>query len=251
MPQQQQSQPPRIPPGFQIDPALSRQHGVTVVVNPQTGQRLRMAPSVGKLTEDQGKATGYAGLMADAERSYMAARELGYDPGSPGNAFASFLEGIPMLDGAGAVFRDDAGDLGRQAELQWSDAQLKAMSGAASPENEVRRNVRTFFPRPGENVEAVEEQKYGARRTAYSAARTRSGPGAATVAAYPTPEAGQGRQAQGRTPQPQGGLRAPAFGPLGSRTTPYAPRNIREWQSIPAGAYYRDTDGQIVRKGGR
>lgn len=36
---------PQLPPGFQIDPALSQQNGTQVAVNPQTGKRIRWNPT--------------------------------------------------------------------------------------------------------------------------------------------------------------------------------------------------------------
>lgn len=136
-----------------------------------------------KLTEDQGKSQGYARLMADAEQRYYRAVQQGYNPAGPRNTVASVLEGLPFggLDGLGAVVRDDAGDLGRQAELQFSDAQLKAMSGAAAPEAEVKRGVKTFFPRPGENPSVIGPEKRQARREAFDAARRRAGPAGAEI----------------------------------------------------------------------
>lgn len=131
-----------------------------------------------KLTQDQGQAQGYAKLMAGAEKSYRQALREGYDPATLRNAFASVLEGLPFggLDGAGALVRDDVSDRGRQAEMQWSDAQLRAMSGAAAPEPEVKRNVRTYFTRPGQSLSEIGPQMERARQTAFEAARRRSGP---------------------------------------------------------------------------
>lgn len=141
----------------------------------------------GKLTEDQGKAQGYARMMVDAEERYKRAVAAGYDPGSIRNAAGAIAEGLPFggLDGLGAFLRDDLGDIGRQSELQWSDAQLKAVSGAASPESEVKKNVRTFFPRPGENMATIGPEKEQARRAGFTAAMRRSGPAAAGIIAPP------------------------------------------------------------------
>lgn len=136
-----------------------------------------------KLTEDQGKSQGFARLMTDADQRYNDALRQGYNPTTPRNTAASIAEGLPFggLDGLGAWIRDDVGDLGRQAELQWSDAQLKAMSGAAAPEAEVKRGVKTFFPRPGENPRKIGPEKREARRAAFEASRRRAGPAAAEI----------------------------------------------------------------------
>lgn len=140
-----------------------------------------------QLTEDQGKSIGYAGLMSEAERQYQAARAAGYDPTDLRNSAAAVFEGLPFggLDGIGQLIRDDAGDRGRAAELAFSDAQLKAMSGAAAPEAEVKRNIKTLFPRPGESAAAVEPQRRSMREVAYNSARARTGFGVGRVAAFP------------------------------------------------------------------
>lgn len=184
----------------------------------------KMSP---KATEDQAKANTYARLMRDAELSYDRAVNQGYNPGGIRNTTASFFEGLPLggLDGVGAMIRDDVSDRARQAELQWSDAQLKAVSGAASPEAEVKRNVRTFFPRPGENMADINPQKTRARTTAFESAQMRAGPYSSTIGRYPQM---LGKGAQGSAPDNAFDLSQGQ-----SRTT------------IPAGAYYRDPQGNI------
>ena len=141
-----------------------------------------------KATEDQGKSQAFARLMSDAESSYARAVSEGYNPGSLQNSAAALAEGLPFggLDGLGSLIRDKVGDRARQAELQWSDAQLKSVSGAASPEAEVKRGVKTYFPRPGENFQDINPQKARAREVAFTSARTRSGPLAPKVGLYPT-----------------------------------------------------------------
>lgn len=240
-------------------------------VNPKTGERLALIGgqwvpatdqamgSVGgapKLTEDQGKAQTYARLMRDAEASYQRAREKGYDPGSMRNATASFFEGLPFggLDGVGAVIRDDLGDAARQAELQWSDAQLKAVSGAASPEAEVKRNVRTFFPRPGESIGSIDAQKSGARREAFEGAKVRSGPVGDQIGNYnkgaktePTVGWEGLAPAQIQTAQRYRG----AVARPGSAKNPFIPGDEGEYAALPAGAYYIHPSGAIKQKRGR
>lgn len=158
----------------------------------QNGQPIPLAPTDPRtrpmqLSEDQGKSVGYASLMAEAEKQYQAARAGGYDPTDLRNSAAAVLEGLPFggLDGLGSLVRSDISDQGRAAEIAFADAQLKALSGAAAPEAEVKRNVKTLFPRPGESSAAVDPQRRAMRETAYSAARTRTGPAAPQVRAFP------------------------------------------------------------------
>ncbi len=137
--------------------------------------------AAGKLTEDQGKSGGYARLMAGAENDYLNARGDGYDPASMGNALAGFVEGIPGLDGLAPVIRNDREDRGRRAELQFSDAQLRAQSGAAAPTAEVRRNAAILFPGWGVNLQSADGDYSRARRDAFDSARVRGGPAAANT----------------------------------------------------------------------
>jgi len=216
------------------------------------GIQLGSGQGAPKLTEDQGKAQTFGRLMANAEESYVNARQDGYDPGSPRNTVASILEGLPFggLDGMGAAVRDDVGDRGRQAELLWSDSQLKAMSGAASPEEEVKRNVKTYFPRPGESMANMDPQKEGSRRTAFDAARIRSGPAGEAIRGYGTGKVKpKGWTAQ--LPHPQleaakayAGSRAPG----GTAKNPSVPADAAEYAKLPPRTYYIDEDGSLKRK---
>jgi hypothetical protein len=125
--------------------------------------------------------------MSGAETDYKRARQDGFDPGHWRNALAGFAEGVDIpyvgapLAGLGPMIRDDVSDRAQQAQMVWSDAQLKAMSGAASPPSEVRDNVAKFFPRLGENLADIEAQKEASRRAAFDSARIRSGPAGASI----------------------------------------------------------------------
>lgn len=197
-----------------------------------------------KLTEDQGKAQTYARLMSGAERAYDRAVDDGYDPGAWNNVTASVLEGLPFggLDGLGAMLRGPVGDRARQAELQWSDAQLKAVSGAASPEAEVKRGVRTFFPRPGESMSDISPQKLKARIDAFDSAKVRAGPAGKTVPAYPQNlpkpiyETAERLRSQGRIDEKA---------PLGSQGNPYVARSHDVADRLPKGSYVITPEGHL------
>jgi hypothetical protein len=209
--------------------------------------------SGGKLTEDQGKAGGYARLMAGAENDYLNARADGYDPTSIGNAFAGFVEGIPGVDGLAPLIRNSREDRGRRAELQFSDAQLRAQSGAAAPAAEVRRNAAILFPGWGVNLQSADGDYSRARRDAFESARVRGGP-AATGTTFPN-----------QTPRPSaplrnalsvgaasgvpamGGLRA-AAAPVASPAAPQA-RPATPAASLPPAARAALKEGQNVTFG--
>lgn len=185
---------------------------------------LGQSSTAAKPTEDQAKAAGWAASMNNAERSYGKAVSEGYEPGSFRNSTASLMEAAPwgMLDGLGTLIRDDVGDRGRQAELQWSDNQLRAISGANAPEPEVKRNIKTYFTRPGETFDSAEPQKAAGRRVAFEAARTRSGPLSLQAGVYP---------------QELGGTLENPLDLSGGQSRDDAPK----------GAYYRDAQGNIRR----
>jgi len=199
---------------------------------------------LGKITEDQGKSATYGKLMANAEGSYARAVERGYNPTSLRNTLASTAENLPFggLDSVGAMIRDDVGDAGHQAELQWSDAQLKAVSGAASPEAEVKRNVRTYFAAPGENANALAQQKFDARRTAFEGAKVRAGPAASQIPAYRANLPQAARDSYRRL-YSQGRINPKAQ--MGSEQNPYSPQDEATMNRLPKGAYVITPDGHF------
>lgn len=196
-----------------------------------------------ELTEDQGKAQTYASLMTGAERAYRRAVAEGYDPGSLRNTAASVAEGLPLggLDGVGAALRDDVGDRARQAELMWSDAQLKAMSGAASPEAEVKRNVRTYFPRPGETFHDIDPQKRAARAIAFGAAKTRAGPAGPSVGSYPRDDIPAAAR------RASDAFKRDARAPFGSQGNPYVAKDEATLHALPPGSFAFAPNGDLVR----
>ena len=213
----------------------------------------RLAP---KATEDQGKGNTQALLMRKAEADYDQAVRQGYNPSSWRNSAASFLEGAPfgMLDGLGSIVRDDVSDRARQAELQWSDAQLRAVSGAAAPRDEVRTNIKTYFVRPGENMGAIGDQKRTTRAVAFEAAKSRAGELANNIGTYPVeaPKP-QGRQPGWSQSLPKPQLKAAMLfkgskAPAGSAQNPYVPQNADEFRKLPSGSRYIDDDGSIQVK---
>lgn len=202
------------------------------------------APAPVKMTEDQGKAQTYGRLMAGAERSYDRAVTEGYDPGSLRNSAASVAEGLPFggLDGIGALLRDDVGDRARQAELQWSDAQLKAVSGAASPEEEVKRGVRTFFPRPGENMADIAPQKRTARQAAFDSVKIRSGPAGPAIPTYPQNLPAPVYETRKRLMD--AGRIDPAQR-IGTQANPYVARSQAVADRLPKGSYVITPEGHF------
>lgn len=113
------------------------------------------------LTEAQGKAAGFADRM-------MAAEKILSDPSyketvSPAEAAISSL---PIVgDAASNVFRSANRQQYVQAQEDWVRAKLRKESGAVIGADEMRDEVRTYFPQVGDSP-AVIAQKAEARRTA-------------------------------------------------------------------------------------
>lgn len=75
----------------------------------------------------------------------------------------------------GGQFRGDYRSY-EAAALEWTDAMLRMTSGAQAPESEVKAQMRTYFPQPGDDAN-VRAQKAQMRTSAEDAARVRAGAG--------------------------------------------------------------------------
>ncbi len=167
-----------------------------------------------KLTEAQGKATGYLRLAEQAERTLTG---LGDGAAIPGE-FARGAYGVPFVErfvGAG-----DRRVLA--AQEAFTEASLRFLTGAAVTRDEARRNVSQFFPSPGDTPEVV-QQKADYRAQVMAGMRDAAGPGAARV----------------RASQQAAPAAAPPTGPgrrnvAGGRLTAPDANGVREWR--PGGA---------------
>lgn len=161
---------------------------------PSATDRAKMtAPGTGgkplKLTEDQGKNTGYYGMASQALSVLNKYRDW-----VPGEA-ARMAYGVPGLERA--LSGKDRRIL--SAQEAFTEAALRAATGAAYTKEEIRQNVRVYFPVPGDDAATIAD-KAAQRQMALQGMRTRSGPGAATVRTI-TPTPRQDRPAD-RGPKP-------------------------------------------------
>lgn len=199
-----------------------------------------------KLTEDQGKSQTYTRIMATAERQYDNALRDGYNYGDPVNALARGLEtpapviGAPMA-WASPILRGPAADQAVAAERAWLDAQMKAMTGAGQNAQEAAESPRTYFPQYGESPE-VTANKRQMRETAFTAAKTRSGPGAQDVA-YPQQLPQPARSTFERMFR-EGGIDTNQ--PHGSRANPYVARDEATAERLPVGSYVVMPNGRLA-----
>ena len=142
------------------------------------------------LTESQAKATAYANQMFNASQSIAELGDKGFDGTSPvqqGAIEMAGARGIPYVPGTATGPRFVAGGDAQkyhQAELQWTEAALRFMTGANAPEAEVVRNAETYFPRTGDKPEVL-QQKAQARRNMEESVRLAAGGGSGQIPSLP------------------------------------------------------------------
>lgn len=147
---------------------------------------LQGAPNAGapKLTEGEAKAGLYLGQMRSATDTLQQLDKRGVTARPESVALAGSTLGNYLAP-------KDAQQIA-QVRNQWSEAYLRAKTGAAATQGEVDLNNRTFFPQPGDS-QAVIEQKAQARRQAELDMQLPAGRAAqrTQIAAPPQPKPGQ------------------------------------------------------------
>lgn len=141
-------------------------------VTPVPGFKPKGAGAAPKLNEDQGKATTFAARMADAESVIQAMEAKGVS----GSDYRTIAAGSGLTNWAASPDGQDY----RQAQENWVTANLRKESGAAIGKDEMDKDVRKFFPTPGDG-ESVKAQKARARSVAQQGMLVQAGPGAAQV----------------------------------------------------------------------
>ncbi len=102
------------------------------------------------LTEAQAKAATFASQMAAAERELGGVK---FDQ----TKLAPQLE-VGLAAGPGNLLVGQEAQRVRQAQEQWAESYLRFKTGAATTKDEVNRNIRTFFPQPGDGPQVVEQK---------------------------------------------------------------------------------------------
>jgi hypothetical protein len=163
------------------------------------------------LTETQGKATTFAARMIDANKVIQDLQ----DKVAPNQvAQAGYRSDVPswvpggQIVGAGLTAANQTFNPAvtenaqryRQAQENWVTANLRQESGAAISKDEMDKDVRKWFPQPGE-TQAVIAQKAASRRVAQEAMAAQAGPGAKQIP-------GILERAAEATAQPSGGSAA-------------------------------------------
>lgn len=111
-----------------------------------------------KFTEAQSKAGNFANMMAEAEKM---AQQLSVGPGAVTDGKPGVGEKV-----VGAMFGEDAAntirDPNRQkyrnAQEAWVRAKLRKESGAVIGEEEMEREISTYFPQIGDSPEVIQQK---------------------------------------------------------------------------------------------
>jgi hypothetical protein len=163
--------------GVQVNMATGETRPIT-----KDGKPIQTEP---KLTEDQGKATGWLVQADNAYKNMLKAT----DPKQGGNAanaetgLPDIVAGIPSF-GAGEKAANLLRGEGRQKFLQaassLSEALLRAATGAGVNESEARQKVAELTPQIGDEP-GTRQQKMEAIPLYLESLKVRAGPGAAKL----------------------------------------------------------------------
>ena len=173
------------PVGGAKAPSLQYDAPTGTVFNPAGGvvtpavdaQGKPIAPPAPKLTEGQASAAGYLLRMNEAEKILTPIEVAGKQPG----VVSAIAGSVPVV---GSALQTQVTGVDtqkyKQAQEDWVRAKLRKESGAVIGDEEMAREIKTYFPQPGESKEII-EQKRQARVRAQQQLSIMAGPGAETV----------------------------------------------------------------------
>lgn len=130
-----------------------------------------------KQTEDQAKATGW---LIQAQNALDNMNKVGFDKaGNPTSAaypgINDALEKVPVVGGLANAMRSPERQKFINAASEFSEAMLRAATGAGVNENEARQKIEAFTPRFGEDAETT-KQKHAAATLYMEGLKSRAGP---------------------------------------------------------------------------
>ncbi len=118
-------------------------------------------------TEGQSRNAMHLSEMVNASQDLKGIE--GYEPTSKASQAATALAGTPAN-----IAMPETAQQARAAQERWSAAFLYARTGAAATQDEIKKNVMTYFPQVGD-AEKVVKQKERARAEAEQALRKATG----------------------------------------------------------------------------
>lgn len=135
-----------------------------------------------KLTESQGKATGFAARMESADKTINGLISQGTKTPS---LIKQGLDSVPLIGGTlGSAANKFAASPDQQrmeqAQRDFVNAVLRQESGASISPSEFDNAAKQYFPQPGDSP-AVIQQKAQNRAIAVSSMKTQAGPGAKSI----------------------------------------------------------------------
>lgn len=158
---------------------LDKASGVARPALGPDGKPMQGKGSAAKLTEDQGKATGWLIQAENAFANMNAAMAGGSGAESPG--FGDAVGSIPMMSGIGNAMTGAKRQQFNQATSSLSEALLRAATGAGVNRDEAIQKIRELTPVFGDSA-ATRQQKLAAIPLYIESLKVRAGPGAAPAA---------------------------------------------------------------------
>ena len=170
-------------PAFNPNPLIQMNNGLTTIADansPTGASYIRQgdaagkpapATSVNKPSDGEQMAKGYHDRMVAAEKLLGGIGDKGY-PTELTNSAGS----LPFVgDYAKRKASSASQQKYEQAQKDWVRSKLRKESGAVISEQEMKDEVRTYFPQPGDTPEVI-AQKEQARQVAIQAMRDAAGP---------------------------------------------------------------------------
>lgn len=175
----------------QYDVALQNMapSGMTIESTPDGG--FRMVQGVGasvKLTEGQGKATGFYNRAEKSDKILSDLERAGT------NLYESIVENVPL---AGNYMVSEEYQKYSQAKRDFINAILRQESGAVIGPSEFANAEKQYFPQPGDGPDVIKQKRQN-RMSAIEGLKVASGPGAAQLGRPDQNNAGDGFSVTGR-----------------------------------------------------
>lgn len=113
-------------------------------------------------TEGERAAFGYLERMQAASKLLTGIEQAGYKPGGYRDYVAANNSGMSVIGPVFNAMQTPQGQQYRQAQEDWVRAKLRKESGAVIGDEEMAREIRVYFPQPGDTPQVI-QQKASAR----------------------------------------------------------------------------------------
>lgn len=198
---------------------VNKVNGLSRVAVGMDGKPINKGTGSAKMTEDQGKATGW---LIQANNAYKNMVDvIAKDPSAAETGINDVIEKMPGWVGGGATMANVLRGGPRQMYLQGasslSEALLRAATGAGVNKDEAVQKVRELTPQVGDGAD-VRKQKMDAIPLFLEGLKVRAGPGAAKAAA------------------------------VGAQAGPAQIKSDADFNALPSGAEFIAPDGSRRRK---